>query len=114
MVFNKELTVQQFVQQTNFEQVVYMAKHDPAGLAGFLLIGGAGVLLAHIQFMMVRTGYKTSAAYLVKPWGANGRGTASEYLKVRARHDWSPWPAYLLGPCVILGVALLVLGLFRL
>jgi MFS superfamily sulfate permease-like transporter len=37
-----------------------------------------------------------------------------QYLKVRSRHGWSPWPAYLLWPCLLAGVFSLVFGLFRL
>ena len=102
------------MQETNFEQLVYVAKNDPAVLAGLLLIGGAGVLLTHIQLKMIKAGYETSWAYVARPFGANGSDTTVEYLKVRARHGWSAWPAYLLGPCVVLGAAPLVFGLFRL
>jgi hypothetical protein len=95
----------------NLEMFVYMAKHDPAVVAGLLLIGCSSVLLIHIQFKMIRAGYKTS---LGKPLGWRGWDTPVYYLKVRTKHEWSPWPAYLVFPCIFAGVGFLVLGLFRL
>jgi hypothetical protein len=41
-------------------------------------------------------------------------GLPAKYLKVRSEHGWSPWPAYLLWPSLILGIVSLVVGLFRL
>lgn len=37
-----------------------------------------------------------------------------EYLKVRRKYGWSPWPVYCLWPCLVGGIVCLVLGLFRL
>jgi hypothetical protein len=85
--------------------IAYMARHDPAAIVGLLLIAGAGVLFFRIQLKLIRAGY---------PMRANGWETPTHYLKVRAKHGWSPWPAYLLVPCFLLGIAALVFGLFRL
>ncbi len=96
--------------QNSLQQVVYMAKHDPAVIVGFLLIGSASAMFMHIQFKMIRAGYKTS-------WGklpANGWDTPFAYLRVRSKHGWSPWPAYLLWPCMIVGIVIFALGVFRL
>jgi hypothetical protein len=102
------------MQENDFKPIMYMAQHDPAVIAGLLLIGSAAVLFIHIQLKMIRAGYKTSYTFFQKPLGANGWDTPGQYLKVRGKHGWSPWPAYLLGPCVVLGIAIFVLGLFRL
>ncbi len=102
------------MQGNSFQQIAYMAKHDPAVIVGLLLIGGAGVLFIHIQLKMIKAGYKTSYAFFGKALSANGWDTPLRYLKVRGQHRWSPWPVYLLGPCLALGILLLVLGLFRL
>jgi hypothetical protein len=93
----------------NLQQIVFMTQRDPAAIAGFLLLGSAGVLSFGIQLRMVRAGYQTSLAVIGNPWG-----TVGDYMSVRTKHDWSPWPVYLLGPLIILGVCLLALGLFRL
>jgi hypothetical protein len=92
----------------NLHQISYMVRRDPIAVAGFLLIGTAGFLFIHLQLKMTRAGYKT---YL---WSAKKWETPTEYLRVRARHGWSPWPVYLFGPCLLLGVAALIFGLFRL
>jgi hypothetical protein len=102
------------MQENGFQPIVYMARHDPAVIAGLLLIGGAGLLFIHIQLKMTRAGYKTSYGFFGKPLSPNGWDTPVQYLKVRAQHGWSPWPVYLLGPCVVLGIAVFIFGLFRL
>jgi hypothetical protein len=98
--------------QNEIQALSYMMKHDPAVVAGFLLIGSSSVLYIHVQLKMVRAGYKTSFDVLRGPWSAKGLET--QYLKVRAKHDWSPWPVYLFPPFLLAGIGLLVFGLFRL
>jgi hypothetical protein len=85
--------------------IANMARHDPAVIVGLLFIAGAAVLYFHIQLKLVRAEY---------PMRANPWETPRQYLKARAKHGWPSWPAYLLGPCVLFGIALLVFGLFRL
>jgi len=90
--------------------IAYMLQHDPWAVAGFVLLGAFGVLFTHVQFKMREIGYKTYP-FFSRPadWGLPAR-----YLKVRSEHNWSAWPAYLVWSCLVLGVFLLVLGLFRL
>jgi hypothetical protein len=97
----------------DFRPIVYLFRHDPAVLVGLFLIGLAAILFIHIQLKMLRAGYKTSYTFFKKPMSSNGWDTPGEYLKIRTRHGWSPWPVYLLGPCILLGILALVLGLFR-
>jgi len=87
-----------------------MARHDPAAVLGFLLLGAYSILFIHIQFKMRDAGYD---AYPLL-WRPKDWGLPFEYLKIRAKHGWSPWPAYLVWPCLIAGVILLVFGLFHL
>ena len=98
----------------NLQQIIYMVWHDPAAVVGFLLIGIFAVLFIHLQLKMIKAGYKTSYNFIGKPFAAVGWDTPARYLKVCANHGWSPWPAYLLAPCLLLGIAALVFGLFRL
>lgn len=37
-----------------------------------------------------------------------------DYLRLRRNHGWSPWPAYLIWPTLLAGIALLVTGVFKL
>ncbi|HXQ24859.1 MAG TPA: hypothetical protein VN822_00485 [Candidatus Acidoferrales bacterium] len=87
-----------------------MAMHDPLAIFGLLLIGAFVVLFTHIQFKMRGIGYKTY------PLFARGYDWTlpAEYLKVRRKQGWSPWPAYAMWPCLVLGIVALVAGLFRL
>jgi hypothetical protein len=94
----------------NFRDLVYLTRHDPFVVLGFLLIGAYAVLFVHIQFKMRSVGYKTYPM-VSRP---SDWGLAVKYLKIRSQHGWSPWPAYLLWPSLILGVVTLVVGLFRL
>jgi hypothetical protein len=94
--------------------IAYMARHDPAVVVGFILIGMFAVLFIHIQLKMIRAGYKTSYTFIGKASAKNGWDSPAQYLKVCAKHGWSPWPVYVLAPCALLGISLLVFGLFRL
>jgi hypothetical protein len=37
-----------------------------------------------------------------------------DYWRLRAKYEWSPWPAILVWPALIAGLVLFVLGVFRL
>jgi hypothetical protein len=100
--------------QNEIQALSYMAKNDPAVIAGLLLVGSSSVLYVHVQLKMVRAGYKTSFDVLRGPLSAKGLETPRQYLKVRAKEGWSPWPIYLFLPCMLAGIGLLVFGLFRL
>jgi hypothetical protein len=100
--------------QNEIQAISYMLKQDPAAVAGFLLIGSSGVLYIHVQLKMVRAGYETSFDVLRGPLSSKGLETPAQYLKLRTKHGWSPWPVYLFLPCLLAGIGLLVFGLFRL
>lgn len=91
--------------QQNWHTIVQMAGHDPATVSGFLLIGASSVFFFHIVMKLSKAGHSISA---------NGLGVPFAYLKVRANHGWSPWPAYLSWLSLIAGIALLVFGLLHL
>lgn len=64
--------------QNEIQALSYMAKHDPAVVAGFLLIGSSSVLYFHVQLKMVRAGYKTSFDVLRGPLSAKGLETSTQ------------------------------------
>jgi hypothetical protein len=86
-----------------------MARHDPLAIVGLSLICTFSVLFVHIQFKM-REGYRTCPLVL-RPgdWGL-----PAEYLRIRKRRGWSEWPVYLMWPCLISGMVLLIVGVSRL
>jgi hypothetical protein len=93
----------------NLRVIADMAKHDPLVILGFCLLGASGILYARMLVKMSRAGLR------VVYWRFDGKyRLPSEYLKARRDHGWSPWPAYLIWPCVALGIAALVGGLFLL
>ena len=76
--------------QNEIDALSYMAKHDPAVIAGLLLVGSSSVLYIHVQLKMVRAGYKTSCDVLRGALSAKGLETPAKYLNVRAKEGWSP------------------------
>jgi len=96
--------------QAHWWEIIEMFRHDPAVVLGFFLIGSGAVLFVHIQFKMRAVGYDTFPLISTpKDWGL-----PFEYLKIRGKHGWSPWPAYLVWPCYVAGTALLLFGLSHL
>jgi hypothetical protein len=82
--------------------------------ASFYLYGGI-ILLAcfaiihYYLYMRLRdTGYnKTIFNFLLVE-------VPVDYLRRRAKYGWSPWPAYLMWPFLLIGCCLFVIGVFRL
>jgi hypothetical protein len=37
-----------------------------------------------------------------------------DYLRVRAKYGWSPWPAYIVWPALIGGLVVFFIGVFKL
>ena len=94
--------------------ITEMLRHDPALVFGFLLVGLSVVLYNHMQMNMVREGYKPSYSFFMPPVSAKVWTSLTEYWRVRSKHGWSPWPAYLICPSFFVGVALLFFGMFHL
>ncbi len=92
----------------SLQRISYLVGHDPIVILGFVLIGAAGFLFIHVQVKMSRAGYETYV------WSARKWDTPTEYLRVRAKHGWSPWPVYLIGPCMLFGLLALIFGLIHL
>jgi hypothetical protein len=101
--------------QNEIQALSYMAKHDPAAIAGWVLIGCSSVLYFHVELKMVKAGFKTSFDVLRGPLSSKGAfPTFTQYLKACSKQSWSPWPVYLFVPCLLAGIGLLVFGIFHL
>lgn len=89
-----------------------LVRHDPMAITGLLLIGISGVLFFHVLRKTTMVGHHLPSNFF------DFKGTIWSvplaYLRVRSQQGWSPWPAYLIWPFGIVGVILLVMGLFRL
>jgi len=93
----------------NWRAIVEMTRHDPLVILGFLLIGAFVVLFFHVQFKMQEAGHKAYDVFV----SSRKYAMPTEYLRIRKQHGWSPWPAYLIWPCLLLGIAVLVIGVYR-
>jgi hypothetical protein len=90
----------------NLRMIVYMARHDPAVIAGFALIAFSGMLLFRIQMKFSQVG----RPYML----FRSLDAAVEYFKISKQYGWAQWPVYCFWFCLPLGIASLVFGLFRL
>jgi hypothetical protein len=78
--------------QNEVQAISYVAKQDPAAIAGLLVIGCSSVLFIHIRLKMIRADYKTSYTFFRRALSVNDWDTPAQYLKLRTKHNWSPWP----------------------
>jgi hypothetical protein len=88
-------------------RMIEMARQLWLAVLGFARIDLFSVLFVHVQFKMRGIGYKTYPAFAIpSDWAL-----PAKYLRVRKQYGWSPWPVYLLWPCLIAGVVCLIVGL---
>ena len=92
---------------TGWHTILYVVRHDPLPVLGFVLIGAGSVMWWHLHLAMVRAGYKTRMFQQLP----NDIGLPGRYLKVGMRHGWSAWPAWLVWPCLLFGTVFLIAGL---
>jgi len=82
-------------------RIFNLAIRDPVLLLGvFLILSWAGLSYL-IEFRMRRAGYGYNPFKFPR---------AFKYASVRGKHGWSPWPAYLVWPCLLGGIVLLAVG----
>jgi hypothetical protein len=93
----------------NLRMFVYMVRHNPAVVVGLGFIGAAGALWFHVLLQLERVGL---GSYAVFKFGRSW-DIPVKYLKVRKKFSWPAWPVYFLWPCLVAGVACLVVGLFH-
>ncbi len=88
--------------------LAYIVRHNPLLAWGLWLVGASVLLASHIKCKLIELGHK-GIPLLPNPrdWEL-----PTEYLEVRSRHGLSPWPVYLLWPCLGAGVVSLLVGLF--
>ena len=86
---------------------------NPNG-AGFYLYSGIALLASfaiihyYLYLRLRDTGYnKNILNFLLVE-------VPIDYLRARAKYGWSPWPAYLMWPFLLIGSALLIIGVFKL
>jgi len=98
----------------NLKMFLYMVRHDPAVVVGLALIGAASTLFFHVTLKLSRVGFRSYVVFKPPLVLASNWAIPGEYLRVRRKYGWSPWPVYCLWPCLVGGIVCLVFGLFRL
>jgi hypothetical protein len=98
----------------NLKMFLYMVRHDPAVVVGLALIGAASTLFFHVTLKLSRVGFRSYVVFKPPLVFASNWAIPGEYLKVRRKYGWSPWPVYCLWPCLVGGIVCLVFGSFRL
>jgi|KBSMisStaDraftv2_1062788.scaffolds.fasta_scaffold378577_2 hypothetical protein len=87
---------------------LYIVRHDPFAIIGFLLIGASGALWFRVYLRLERVGEKaprsTSLPLAYHVW------LSQTYLRLARAGRWSPWPAYLMWWCAASGAAILMLS----
>ena len=93
----------------NVNIILYVVRHNLLLLSGLGLDAVFLLLLAYIKSKLKDSGYGT-APFFFHPgdWEL-----PADYRAVQSKHGWSPWPEYLIWPCLVAGVVSLLVGLFR-
>jgi hypothetical protein len=93
----------------NINTIAYILRHDPLLTWGLWLVAASLQLVIHIKHKLKDLGYQSIHPF---PHPADWE-LATHYLEVRSNYGWSPWPVYLMWPCLVVGVVTLLIGLFR-
>ena len=88
--------------------LAYIVRHNPLLSLGLWLVGASVLLASHIKCKLIELGHQ-AVPLLPNP---RDRELPGEYLEVRSQHGLSPWPVYLMWPCLGAGVVTLLIGLF--
>ncbi len=76
--------------------------------AGMFLLASSASTHYYLYLRLRDTGYnKTIFDFLLVE-------IPVDYLRLRRKYGWSPWPAYLTWPMFVIGVVLLLTGVFKL
>ena len=93
----------------NVNTVLYIVRNNLFFLLGLGLVAVFLLLLAYIKFKLKDSGYGTAPLFFhPRDWEL-----PADYRAVQSKHGWSPWPVYLIWPCLVAGVASLLVGLLR-
>ncbi len=93
----------------NANTVFYIVRNNLFFLLGLGLVAVFLLLLAYIKFKLKDSGYGTASLFFhPRDWEL-----PANYLRVQSKHGWSPWPVYLIWPCLVAGVVSLLVGLWR-
>ncbi len=76
--------------------------------SGIILLACFAIVHYYLYLRLRDTGYhKTIFDFLLVE-------VPVDYLRLRAKYGWSPWPAYLMWPFLLIGAVLFVIGVSRL
>jgi len=95
------------------DYVVFMVLNNPILAVGIWLFAASLFLVCQIKSKMTALDEEADQETVHPfPHPADWELSA-HYLALRSKYGWSPWPVYLMWPCQVSGVLLLLVGLFQ-
>jgi len=86
---------------------LYIGRHNSLLLLG--LVAVFLLLLVYIKSTLKGSGYRTAPLFFrPRDWELS-----ADYREIQSKHGWSPWPEFLIWPCLVAGVVSLLIGLLR-
>ena len=93
----------------NINIILYIVRHNLLSLSGLGLVAVFCYLLAYIKFKLKDSGYANGSSFFhPRDWEL-----PADYREVQSKHGWSPWPEFLIWPCLVAGIVILLFGLWR-
>ena len=89
------------------KNVNLIVRHNSFLLLGSGLVVVFFLLLAYIKFKLKHSGCATAPLFFhPRDWEL-----PANYLQGESKHGWSPWPEFLIWPCLVAGVLSSLVGL---
>lgn len=95
------------------DYVVFIVLNNPIPSVGIWLLAVSLFLVCHVKTKMTAA-LDDEAVDTVHPFPhPTDWELSAHYLALRSKYGWSPWPVYLMWPCQVSAVLLLLVGLLR-
>ncbi len=85
---------------------------DPYLFLGFLLVGASNVAWWYIYRKLREVGFKYKSSFILPAFWLGAY--VWEYARTRAKFGWPAWPLHVTWLSLVLGIALLVIGVSNL
>jgi hypothetical protein len=104
----------------SIDYIVFIVLNNPIPSVGIWLLAVSLFLACQIKSKMTaieemdqETGQESDQEIIHPFPHPDDWELSAHYLAVHSKYGWSPWPVYLMWPCQVSAVLLLLVGLFR-